>query len=65
MKYSYLQAMVSYIITVTIKISMTSCLYSCWMFNIRSLFFEKILCCHYYNTQSFLPIKVKKFFAKK
>ena len=51
MKYSYLQAMVSYIITVTIKISMISCLYSCWMYNRRRLFF----------LQSFLPIKVENY----
>ena len=50
MKYSYLQAMVSYIITVTIQITMTSCLYSCWMYNRKRLFL-----------QNFLPIKVENY----
>ena len=56
MKHSYLQAMVSYIITVAIEISMTSCIYSCWMYNRRRLFNKvflqlrwETLCCHYYK----------------
>ena len=47
--HSYLQAMVSYIITVIIKISMTSCLYSCWII-IYGVFFLQSF---------FFPIKVE------